>query len=828
MQAFTVRLHNEKKSKRGPFHAAFIDLNKAFDRTWHNGLLYKLHHMGVTGRAWRWIRDFLSGRQFRVVNNGMASPWMPISVGVPQGAVLSPLLFLVFINDMPGHLGSDFTTLLYADDIALWPKDHTMGTLKKGLMMLTQWCDEWKTIVNCPKSGIMTFSAGGHTGALGTILIRNPRTGAVMHMPQVSTYKYLGLVLSNSLTWHAHTKHVLDKALVASRCIARIVIGGTNAAANRSATVATIRALVNACLLPIISYAMPLWQPPKTHGLQRKLNSCITRPLLRALALPYNAEHEAVRCYTAVMGVNSLLHHAALRTAFRLEQLEPSHPAAKQWHNEQWSHLSLLTGEAPDTPIVPPQSVLCQTVAPALKCLVGGTVAITRDLIGKDLMGDSGELIRPCVLKHAMTHWYRNAERSRLLKSTINVHIVQNGNEPNPTLTIDSPAIARVRARFRFDRSALGDARQRHGYAKNKPRAVPKPCPLCGAPKDDFEHFLHSCTAPVMMSARQRALRFLHHPIIARGDTVDLPIDAIVAYTDGSFKRYKSAPAASGAAALLAYPYDPHAHLADANEQPINEAPGDTDCYVNFNPAHAISNLQRYYPRTHIGDPLSGIPEGGRWWSTRCRSIPHGTNNIGELAAIALALQDIDQVAATARAVHGHGNVFDTVPIAIITDSQYAQHVLTGHTSPRKHKKLVRGIRWALQQLTHHGRRAISIHWTKGHAHSAGNNYVDRLAGAARMAAHQAHRHCSIDGNGHCTETAPDWSHLIPSTTPAPPPQSPPTMCTAKSFILSGDATELGYNSDEIGQHAAKAMTKGTGLYLSALAHARESVTNMI
>ena len=161
-------------NRPGATRAVALDISKAFDRVWHVSLLHKLKSYGISGQIFGLISSFLSNRRLRVVLDGKPSQEYPVNAGVPQGSILGPTLFLLYINDLPDNVICNIG--IYADDTTryskcdqasdLWQQLELASELESDLRDPMDWGRKWLVDFNAGKTQLVSFDRSKNTGTI--------------------------------------------------------------------------------------------------------------------------------------------------------------------------------------------------------------------------------------------------------------------------------------------------------------------------------------------------------------------------------------------------------------------------------------------------------------------------------------------------------------------------------------------------------------------------------------------------------------------------------------------------------------------------------------
>jgi hypothetical protein len=300
----TEALRIRKASGLSTF-AVFIDFAKAFDTVWRNAMLYKLSGLGVRGKLLRVIRALYAHTDASVRVNGRFTDSFEVQLGVRQGGVLSPILFLAFINDLIGELkrqkigvkiagwdgsSAGFKTLslaglLWADDVAILADSPEM--LRRALAVVDTWCDNWLMRVNASKCNVMVFGSKPERShdALVELANRTPFTLGGMPVLPSKTYKYLGVLLSYDLTW--------DAAVSArAEVVRRAIFSQSKILQNRNLSCELRFRFFEAVIMPVALWGSEFWGGQK--NLCGKLETVLATGLRMVSGAPPRASREAI------------------------------------------------------------------------------------------------------------------------------------------------------------------------------------------------------------------------------------------------------------------------------------------------------------------------------------------------------------------------------------------------------------------------------------------------------------------------------------------------------------------------------------------------------
>ena len=195
----------------------FIDLSKAFDTIDHTLLIKKLENFGIRGIVLEWLKSYLSDRKQYVKLNTSTSDLLPLVCGVPQGSVLGPILFILYVNDIC-NVSNILKLILFADDTNLFISGRDLPSLchiiTNELTKMYKWFNVNKLSLNVSKTNFMVFSNKKVNQELN-ILINN------MRIEQVENTKFLGVQIDNKLNWKAHIVKLKSKLCKAISIIYR-------------------------------------------------------------------------------------------------------------------------------------------------------------------------------------------------------------------------------------------------------------------------------------------------------------------------------------------------------------------------------------------------------------------------------------------------------------------------------------------------------------------------------------------------------------------------------------------------------------------------------
>ncbi len=239
---------SEMIEEGGSIDTVYLDFQKAFDTVPHQRLFKKLQSYGISGSLLAWIQAFLTNRRQRVMVDGGYSSWKSVSSGIPQGSILGPFLFVVFINDLPDYLSN--MVYMFADDTKVFAKvtdDGEQQSLQEDLDSLVEWSSTWQLNFNISKCKVM------HLGS-----DNNHYTYHMGHDPQInqlettSVEKDLGVHIDKDLTFDHHIRESVKAANKTLGLIRRTY---------QHLDTETLRTLYVALVRPKLEYGNVVWSP---------------------------------------------------------------------------------------------------------------------------------------------------------------------------------------------------------------------------------------------------------------------------------------------------------------------------------------------------------------------------------------------------------------------------------------------------------------------------------------------------------------------------------------------------------------------------------------
>lgn len=290
----------------------FLDLSKAFDTISHTILLSKLTNIGIRGIPNIWIKDYLTNRKQYTAINDIYSSTTHISCGVPQGSILGPLLFLIYINDIQ-NIPIESKILSFADDTTAFVTEKTIESLydkaNNELQHIQDWLCANKLSLNVSKTKYIIFGARKNDNDNLYLKIQNKKLERISDKNPNKAIKFLGIYIDETLSWRQHISHVNKKISHSIFGINRI----KNFLPHKS-----LKILYHTLVVPHISYNLVIWGRPSNPAINKTV--LLQKRALRAInKANYNAHTDPLFKNNKILKVKDLFVFEALRFLTKLE-----------------------------------------------------------------------------------------------------------------------------------------------------------------------------------------------------------------------------------------------------------------------------------------------------------------------------------------------------------------------------------------------------------------------------------------------------------------------------------------------------------------------------
>ena len=489
--------------------AVFVDISKAYDKVWIDGLLYKLHHdLGITGNLFYMIKAMLTQRTIQVVCDGKISTMYVLEEGVAQGSILAPLLFLIYIHGMTQTRGNGkrISMSLFADDISLLPMKHGaagIAALNRALDDMSTYARKWKITFSAKKTNVVYFKPGfvpepGYVPPHknGTLKLTN------FSIAMAQQYTYLGVDLDQCLTFIPHVRALIKQLAKTTHVISRLV------RRDHFPSIPVIQTLVKTVLIPKMVYGFAFIPPrilankrinlkitgipdsSSSQNLHSALKKAMLTPLMRSMGQPYYVHHESLFVESRLLSIPSLHSLSCIRLAHRWmsNPLDATNEAARMFRAHAIHAPSNRSG--------------CHPFSHILRNIIRVTALDQFKHTPLHLIAAERHRLKEIVWEQQYKEWLEDGTHPLQQQYTTQAPSSRN----MPTYThMDTPGAATNRARLRF-----GRARLKYDQRRMKFPVASVTCRQCGKADETVRHVVETCDAPAVVDIRSRMINKIH------------------------------------------------------------------------------------------------------------------------------------------------------------------------------------------------------------------------------------------------------------------------------------------------------------------------------